>query len=241
MIRSWLINSCSKEAANYVLYIKTVTELWKKLHDHYSQGNRPRIYELKKRFAGLTQGSMDVTTYYMYLKVFLDELTQYQPPLDPTNPLMKPWYDHKQEESVLQFLIGLNDSFSHVRGQILLRGPLSPVSKVFSLIIQEERQYSIGQVVFPLEEFSTESIVNAIVSGSGNRRGNGRSVFQCTYCGLKGYTKERCYKLIGYPSKDPSNRDSKPKTRCNSRNLLSMFIQNLDLVLRIFQLFNANS
>jgi hypothetical protein len=47
------------------------------------------------------------------------------------------------QERVLQFSMGLNDSFSAVRAQILLIDPLLPINKVFSLIIQEEEQRKI--------------------------------------------------------------------------------------------------
>jgi hypothetical protein len=47
--------------------------------------------------------------------------------------------EYHQQEYILQFLMGLNDSFSHVRGQILLMDPLPPINKVFSLVVQDER------------------------------------------------------------------------------------------------------
>jgi hypothetical protein len=49
---------------------------------------------------------------------------------------------HSQEK-VYQFLMGLNDSFSSIIAQILLIDPLPTPHKVFSLIIQEERQREI--------------------------------------------------------------------------------------------------
>ena len=42
-------------------------------------------------------------------------------------------------EVVMQFLMGLNDSFSHIRGQILLMDPIPFVEKVFSLLIQDKK------------------------------------------------------------------------------------------------------
>lgn len=45
--------------------------------------------------------------------------------------------------------MGLNDSYSSIRGQILLSDPLSPINKVFSLIIQEEKQREITPHLSP--------------------------------------------------------------------------------------------
>ena len=44
----------------------------------------------------------------------------------------------------MQFLIGLNDSFSHVRAQILMTNPLPSITKAFTLVVQEERQRNIN-------------------------------------------------------------------------------------------------
>ncbi|KAF8408542.1 hypothetical protein HHK36_007698 [Tetracentron sinense] len=39
--------------------------------------------------------------------------------------------------------MGLSDSYTYVRGQILLMDPIPAISKTFSLVLQEERQRSI--------------------------------------------------------------------------------------------------
>ena len=43
----------------------------------------------------------------------------------------------------MKFLIGLNESFSQVRTQFLLMDPIPSLSKVYSLLIQEETQRSV--------------------------------------------------------------------------------------------------
>ena len=40
----------------------------------------------------------------------------------------------------MQFLMGLNDSYTTVHGPILLRQPLPTIRKAYSLILQEEKQ-----------------------------------------------------------------------------------------------------
>ena len=55
----------------------------------------------------------------------------------------------------MSFLMGLNDSFSQVRGQLLLMDPLPPINKVFSLISQEEQQRKIG-----LNSISNSNLTN---------------------------------------------------------------------------------
>ena len=54
-------------------------------------------------------------------------------------------------EFVIIFLMGLNESYSHIRAQILLIDHLPPINKVFSLIIQAERQ-KLLDLPIPLKE-----------------------------------------------------------------------------------------
>jgi hypothetical protein len=49
---------------------------------------------------------------------------------------------------MFQFLMGLNESFSHIRGQILLMDPLPAINKVFSMVVQEEHQREITSTFF---------------------------------------------------------------------------------------------
>ena len=46
--------------------------------------------------------------------------------------------DLQVKESIMKFLMGVNDSFSQVRTQVLLMDPIPSLSKVYSLLIQEE-------------------------------------------------------------------------------------------------------
>ncbi|MCI65985.1 UDP-glycosyltransferase, partial [Trifolium medium] len=41
---------------------------------------------------------------------------------------------------IIRFLTGLNEHFSVAKSQILLMNPLPPMTKVFSLALQHERQ-----------------------------------------------------------------------------------------------------
>lgn len=46
--------------------------------------------------------------------------------------------EHQEQEQKIQFLMGLNNLFTHIRGHKLLMDPMPPTNKVFALILQEE-------------------------------------------------------------------------------------------------------
>ncbi|KAL5557208.1 hypothetical protein UlMin_039444 [Ulmus minor] len=52
---------------------------------------------------------------------------------------MKALMEYQQQEYVLQFLMGLNESYAQIRAQILMQDSFPPINKVFSLVVQEER------------------------------------------------------------------------------------------------------
>lgn len=58
----------------------------------------------------------------------------------------------QERECIMHFLMGLNESFLVLRGQILVINPLPPMSKVFALVFQDEVQIEIHQS-FALDYF----------------------------------------------------------------------------------------
>uniref|UniRef100_A0A2N9H6I0 Integrase catalytic domain-containing protein n=1 Tax=Fagus sylvatica TaxID=28930 RepID=A0A2N9H6I0_FAGSY len=96
-----------------------------------------------------------------------------------------------------QFLLGLNDSFAQLRTQILAMEPLPPITKVFSILFQEEQQRLLH-----IRPLPTESMAFA-AANSGATRSN----LRCTECGKTGHTRDRCWRIIGYPSgRDPRSK-----------------------------------
>ena len=99
--------------------------------------------------------------YYTKFKALLDKLANYQ-----TMPMCKcsctcgaqrTTSDLHDCDQVMRFLMGLNDSYLAIRGQILLYELLPDINRVLSLILQEERQRS-----FKNGEFTNSVIVHPI-------------------------------------------------------------------------------
>ncbi|XP_070056584.1 uncharacterized protein [Nicotiana tomentosiformis] len=131
-----------------------------------------------------------------------------------------------QDRRLIQFLMGLNETYTVVRGSILMMNPLPSIAQAFSLLIQEERQREIK----PNNHLALES---SALSASTNRPGsfktnyspsnnyNNRNKPFCDYCKRPGHIKEKCYKLHGYPQSFSQNQN--PNT---NHNQTSNFNQN---------------
>jgi hypothetical protein len=144
MVLSWLINSVSKEIAASIIYIDSAADMWMDLHDRFSHLNGPRVFQLQQKMSSLSQENDSVSTYFTSLKGLWDELDHQEPLPCCTCGAVKALQAKHQRQYVYQFLMGLNESFSHIRGQILLLDPLPPMNKVFSLVLQEERQRALS-------------------------------------------------------------------------------------------------
>lgn len=68
IVSSWIISSIPKELYPNVMHKDSAREIWLKLKDRYSQGNGPRIYQLKKLIASISQGYGSVSAYFNRLK-----------------------------------------------------------------------------------------------------------------------------------------------------------------------------
>jgi gag-polypeptide of LTR copia-type/Integrase core domain/Retrotransposon gag protein/GAG-pre-integrase domain len=209
-VLSWMWNSVSKELTNSVIYLNTAKEVWDDLKERYAPSNSVQIYQIKRSISSLSQGEVSVTAYYTSLKGFWDELCSIMPIPACTCGVSKQHAENQQLERVIQFLMGLNDSYSAIRSQILTMDPLPNLGKTYSLVLQEEKQRGIRMpMVQPLESAalaaSSERQPNHSY-GRGRGRGNnkgGRSMDRprCDHCGMMGHIQDKCYKLHGYPDK----------------------------------------
>ncbi|KAK0581786.1 hypothetical protein LWI29_017973 [Acer saccharum] len=202
----------------------------------------------------LRQEQSSVSIYFTKLKTIWEELSNYRPNCSCgkcTCGGVKNLNDHHQMEYIMSFLMGLDDSFSQVRGQLLLMDPMPPINRVFSLIVQEEQQRktnpsidsssSTGMMAFVVKTDVTKSgessYRNSQNFNSSAFKNQKRDRPYCTHCKILGHTVDRCYKIHGYPlgykfrSNNKSNAAVHQVSTSNSSdqsNLFEGFVHNLD-------------
>ena len=97
----------------------------------------------------MMQGDSTVTSYFTGLQASWDRLLNFRPlPCCFCGKCTCGVNDKittlQHQDSLMQLLNGLNDSYSQVRAQILMMKPIPSIDKAFSLVIQEKRQRSLG-------------------------------------------------------------------------------------------------
>ncbi|XP_057775989.1 uncharacterized protein LOC130994885 [Salvia miltiorrhiza] len=204
MVVSWLRNSVIPEISSSIMYIDDAYHIWNDLRERFSQGNLARICQLKQQLFNLKQGAEDVSTYFTNLRILWDEYKDFQPSRWCTCDhcrchSARRWNDFQMQECSMQFLIGLNSTYSQIRSQIISTTPFPSLSKIFSLVLQEERQRSI-EFGLPQSSLTNTEVQGSLINATGIARGRGgRGKFLCTHCGKTSHTVDKCFEIIGYP------------------------------------------
>lgn len=105
---------------------------------------------------------------------------------------------HYQMKYVMSFLMGLNESFAQVRGQLLIMDPIPHINKVFYLVLQEEHQknVSINSNVTGIAShsmaFYAKNDTKKVAAGQVHNKFQRKERPMCTYCGYDGHLMDKC-------------------------------------------------
>ncbi|KAK9715361.1 hypothetical protein RND81_06G159800 [Saponaria officinalis] len=115
-----------------------------------------------------------------------------------------------EDQKIVQFLMGLNDSYTIIRGTILMQNPLPKLSTVYNNLVQEERQREIHNVTqFQMDSasFYARNSRNKLNYSGNPYYTQKQSVvlpdskrplatnLECRYCKRQGHTIEKCFRL----------------------------------------------
>jgi hypothetical protein len=189
--------------------MENAVDVWNDHNERFSQGDLVRISELMQEIYAMRQESKSATEFYSDLKILWEELEIYIP--IPTfscryqcscDAMRNARRNHTLLYAV-RFLTGLNENFNVVKSQILLLDPLPPLNKIFSMVLQHERQGN-----FAISDDSKTLINSADSRGKASSNSSGRSPGSgnnakgtriCSYCGQNNHTVENCYAKHGFP------------------------------------------
>ncbi|XP_070003109.1 uncharacterized protein [Nicotiana sylvestris] len=74
MVKSWIINSVSREIATSVMCLKTAKEVWKDINERFGQSNGSKYLQIQRKISTIVQGSPDIANYFTKLRTLWDEL-----------------------------------------------------------------------------------------------------------------------------------------------------------------------
>lgn len=115
MVLSWIMNVVSKEILGEIVYSTDAITVWNDLKERFDTINGSRILSIHRDIGRLVQGYTTVSIYYSKLRQHWDEydLLVVLPSCECDSA--HKYMEHDQQHKLLQFLMGLNESYAHVR------------------------------------------------------------------------------------------------------------------------------
>ncbi|KAG8482872.1 hypothetical protein CXB51_023953 [Gossypium anomalum] len=218
LVLSWILNTVSKELSAGIVFASSAASVWIDPHERFNKIDGSRIFFLHREIASHFQGTTSVSLYFTKMRLLWDEydaLVAFSSCGCCEHSRQNA--DHIVQQRLFQFLMGLNETYSAVRSQILLMIPLPTVSQVYSMLMQEEAQrfHVSGPVASePTSVFSANAAQKKWFNGI------------CDHCKVKGHKRENYFRLIRYP---PDFKFTKRKT-VNSSNSVVTAAETVDKI-----------
>lgn len=153
-------------------------KVWDEFAERFHKSNLTRIYQLCKEITTHLQGMDSVTIYYSRLKDAWNELDLITPGPACDCEESKEYVEHLCNQRLLQFLMGLNESFSHVRSDILLRTLVLTINQAYAIVVQEESQRILG-----VTDSNRDSM--SLLAGRGQMFRSKKFGIACEHCGAE--------------------------------------------------------
>ncbi|XP_010313567.2 uncharacterized protein [Solanum lycopersicum] len=132
VVLSWIMNAVRPGLLNSVVYASDARKVW---------------LDLRESFDTLVQGTILIAEYYSRLRDLWGEYDSLMPCPSCPCPESKKFREHCDYQRLLQFLMGLNESYSSPRSQILMMSPIPMLNKAYALIIDRESQRNLTSFV----------------------------------------------------------------------------------------------
>ncbi|XP_073014617.1 uncharacterized protein [Primulina eburnea] len=147
IVLSWIMNAVSKEIFYGIVYSTDAAVVWNDLRERFNKVNGSRIFALHREIGCLVQGNNSISIYYSKLRQLWDEYGSLVTLPTCSCESSRKYVEFDQQHKLLQFLMGLNESFVHIQSHILMMNPLPTVNNAFAIISQEESHRSLLSVV----------------------------------------------------------------------------------------------
>lgn len=114
------MNFVSKEIFGGIVYVVDASTVWNDLKEQYDKVNGSGIFSLHREIGRLTPGNNTVSSYFRKLKQLWDEYSSLVVFPSCECDTTKQYIVHDQQHKLLQFLMGLNESYAQIEVRLEL-------------------------------------------------------------------------------------------------------------------------
>ncbi|XP_075104407.1 uncharacterized protein LOC142178547 [Nicotiana tabacum] len=192
------MNCVSKELYSGIVYSSSASTVCLDLKERFDKIDCSRIFQIHKEIATIRQGTSSVSGYFSKLRLLWVEFDSLAPVLGCDCAKSREFVVFMEMLKLLQFLMGLNESYEQARSQLLMMVPVPTINKAYSMLMERESQRSMTNNLCTNEGGKLTALMT-MKGGPGQMPRRNFNLY-CDYCKMKGHTREGCYKLIGYPT-----------------------------------------
>ncbi|XP_070048968.1 uncharacterized protein [Nicotiana tomentosiformis] len=138
IVLSWIMNSVASGLLGRIMYASSAQAVWNDLFERFNKVDGARSFNLHKEIATLCQETASVSVYFSKLKDLWEEFEALVPSPGCDYEKSRDFVVHLQKLKLFHFLMGLNDSYSQARSQVLLMSPMPTVNQAYKMIISYE-------------------------------------------------------------------------------------------------------
>ncbi|GKA05105.1 reverse transcriptase domain-containing protein, partial [Tanacetum coccineum] len=200
IVLTWIMNYVSKDVYMGLVYFENVAYVWKELESTYDRVDAShRLNSLWREFDTLTK----LPKYVCEVKCACASSSEL--------------VLHQQLMKLMQFLMGLDDSYQPIMSALLTRDPLPKVKDAYTTVLREEsnrgvpKSFGVSESKINASSFAAKTFNNnRRHSDNNNNNTKGSSSnsnvnmghnpnLNCKNYGKIGHTINRCYEIVGFP------------------------------------------
>ncbi|GJR54394.1 ribonuclease H-like domain-containing protein [Tanacetum coccineum] len=178
------------------IFSKRARQVWEQLKETYDRVDGSVTFSLHHKINTLSQNGSSIADYYHKLNALWKQFDALVELPSCTCHAANDFRKHNQVIKLMQFCMGLDDSYMKIRSSILSKETHPDVRSAYASYLVK-----ISQGCFWTQastSFSRLSNDNRTFNNE-NRRTAGGSTLVCENCRFNGYSIDRCFKIIKYP------------------------------------------
>ncbi|GJS35501.1 ribonuclease H-like domain-containing protein [Tanacetum coccineum] len=173
IVLGWILNSISEELFLGQIFSKRAKHVWEELKETYDKVDGSIMFGLLNQINTLKQNGYSIADYYHKLNVLwkhydaMIELPKYI--CNASEGFKK----HNQLLKLMQFLMGLDDSYMQIRSSILSKETLSDVRSAYATIFSEEsHRVVVGSITGSSQKNHASAFVSNVPYSQNFQRNN---------------------------------------------------------------------
>ncbi|XP_075076344.1 uncharacterized protein LOC142162997 [Nicotiana tabacum] len=127
-----------------MVYSSNSNEVWDDLKERFDKVDCSRNFQIHRKIATTRQGTSSISTYFSKLRVLWVEFDSLAPISGRDAANSREFVQFIERQELLQFLMGLNESYEHTCSQLLMKIHVSSVNKAYSMLMERESQRTMS-------------------------------------------------------------------------------------------------